>query len=210
MARKARRVRSGLRDRILETALRIAEVEGWSNLRLGRVADALGIPLTAVREEYRDRDDLADEWFRRAELAMLAAAGKSIRAHPPKDRILVLFGAWFEAVTRRRRVTVEMLRTKLYASHPHHWVPMAFNLSRLIQWVRDAAGLEAAGQRRQIEEIGLTSIFVLTLAVWANDATRDRKRTRAFLERALAAADRGTARLFGSARRKVGSARRSG
>ena len=210
MARKprlGRRVRSDLRDRILDAALRLAEVDGWNNLRLQRVADELGVPLTAVRREYRDRDALADEWFRRAEEAMLAAVAGDFRARPPKDRILALFDAWFDAVAPRRRVTVEMLRTKLYASHPHHWVPMAFNLSRLIQWVRDAAAFPADGRRRQIEEIGLTAIFLLALGVWSNDATPGRNRTRTILERALSAADRGMARLFGGGRKK---GRRSG
>lgn len=209
MAQTARRARSPLQDRILEAALARAEVEGWGNLRLGDVADGLGVPLTEVRRHYRDRDALADEWFRRAEAAMLAAVRGDFRSRPPKDRLLALFGAWFDAVQPRRRVTVEMLRTKLYASHPHHWVPMAFNLSRLIQWVRDAAGFAAEGRRRQIEEIGLTSVFLAALGVWANDTTPGRKRTRAFLERALGAADAGMARVFGARPKAAKRGRRS-
>ena len=56
-----------------------------------------------------------------------------------------------------------MIRTKLYASHPHHWVPMVFSLSRLIHWMREAAILDAGGRRRQAEEIGLTLVFLRTL-----------------------------------------------
>jgi AcrR family transcriptional regulator len=186
------------RDHILETALSLAETEGWGSLRLGAVADALRIPLTEVRRHYRDRDAIADAWFERAAAAMLARVRGDFRARPPKDRLLILFKAWFEAVGPRRRVTVEMLKTKLYASHPHHWVPIAFDLSRLIQWVRDAASLQADGWRRQIEEIGLTSIFLAALAVWANDATPGQKRTHEFLQRALGASDTGMARLFGA------------
>jgi hypothetical protein len=89
-----------------------------------------------------------------------------------------------------------MIAAKLQPSHPHHWVPLIFNLSRTIHWLRDAAGLDAAGRRRQIEEIGLSALFLATLAVWARDGTADQERTRAFLDRALARADGAMARLF--------------
>ena len=48
---------------------------------------------------------------------------------------------WFDALAPHREVTDQMLREKLYASHPHHWAPMIFNLSRTIHWLRDAARL---------------------------------------------------------------------
>jgi hypothetical protein len=77
----------------------------------------------------------------------------------------------------------------MWPFHPHHYVPMVFNLSRTIQWLRDAAGLDAGGRRRQIEEIGLTGLFLATLAVWARDDTPGQERTRRFLDRRLARAD---------------------
>jgi hypothetical protein len=46
---------------------------------------------------------------------------------------------WFDATAARRWVTGEMIRTKLYTSHSHHWVLMVFSLSRLIHWMREAA-----------------------------------------------------------------------
>jgi hypothetical protein len=66
---------------------------------------------------------------------------------------------------------------------------MIFNLSRTIQWLRDAGGLDAGGRRRQIEEIGLTGLFLATLAVWSRDDTLGQERTRRFLDRRLARAD---------------------
>jgi hypothetical protein len=106
---------------------------------------------------------------------------------------------WFDSLAGHRRVTGEMLAVKMYLPHPHHWVPMIFNLSRLIQWLRDAAGLDAGGHRRQIEEIGLTALFLATLAVWVRDGSPDQERTRRFLDRRLCTADKTMARLFGRA-----------
>ncbi len=57
--------------------------------------------------------------------------------------------------------------------------------------------LDAIGRRRQVEEIGLTLLFLATLAVWLGDETPGQEHTRRFLERRLADADQGMARLFG-------------
>ena len=53
-----------------------------------------------------------------------------------------------------------MLRGKLYPGHPQHWVPLAFDLSRLIHWFLDAALIASTGYRRQLAEIGLTVLFL--------------------------------------------------
>ena len=106
---------------------------------------------------------------------------------------------WFDARAPGRRVTAGMLSAKLWVFHPHHYVPMVFNLSRLIQGLRDLAGLDAGGRRKQIEETGLTVLFLATLAVWCRDETEGQERTKAFLGRRLEKADAVMARLFGAA-----------
>ena len=83
-----------------------------------------------------------------------------------------------------------MIGEKLYLTHPHHWVPLAFNLSRLMHWFLDAARIQGTGRTRQMEEIGITAIFLGALAVWARDDTPALERTRRFLRRRLDRADR--------------------
>ena len=80
-----------------------------------------------------------------------------------------------------------MLRGKLHLSHPHHWVPMIFNLSRVIHWLREAAQLPApyGTLRASMEEITLTAVFVATLLIWTRDDSVGQERTRTFLRREL-------------------------
>ena len=92
--------------------------------------------------------------------------------------------------------SAEMIRTKLYLGHPHHWVPLVFNLSRLVQWIREAAFLDAQGRQRQFEEIGLTALVVTTLGVWAMDQSEGQDRTRQFFSKRLETGDRVMSRLF--------------
>jgi hypothetical protein len=73
---------------------------------------------------------------------------------------------------------------------------MIFNLSRTIQWLRDAAALDATGRRRQVEEIGLTVLFLATIRVWLNDESEGQEDTRAYLKRRLDSADRAMGGFF--------------
>ncbi len=182
-------------DAILDTALDLAEATGWAPLRLSDLARNLDLPLTEVLVHYRDKDAIADAWFGRALAAMLAAPPKGFEDLPPPERLQVLLLRWFDALAPHRAVTGQMLKEKLYPSHPHHWVPMMFNLSRTVQWWRDAARLEARGRRRQLEEVGLTALFLATLRVWLNDESENQTRTRDSLRRRLGRAGRALARL---------------
>jgi hypothetical protein len=73
---------------------------------------------------------------------------------------------------------------------------MVFDLSRTVQWLRDASGLDARGRRRQLEEIGLTALFVATLRTWLKDGSPNQEKTREWLARRLARADALMARLW--------------
>ena len=197
--------RRGAKDRLAETivdaALEQAEEAGWDGVRLHQVAERLGVPLADIAGHYRDLDAIADAWFARARGAMAAPRSPGFADLAARERLHSTIMRWFDALAPHRRVSGQMIATKLYPSHPHHWLPLIFNLSRTIQWVRDAALLDATGRQRQIEEIGLSALFLATLAVWLRDASSDQEETREFLRRRLAAADGLMARMWGAGAR---------
>lgn len=176
-----------LAERILDAALDRAEAVGWHDLRLREVAGELGLPLTEVLARFRDQDAIADAHFRRLLAHMVAppADPAAFAVLSPRERAEAVIMRWFEAAARRRAVTLAMLREKAWPFHPHHWVPMVFNLSRLIHWVREAAQLDRGGPVRALEEIGLTDAFLVTLAAFACDRSADLGRTRRTLAAAL-------------------------
>lgn len=188
---------AGTRRHILEAALGLAEEQGWQAVSFTRLGHRFGMSLVELRRHYRDQDAIADAWFRRGLDAVLAPTPAGLSRRPAKRRLETLMLRWFDALSPHRRVTAEMLGAKLWLFHPHHYVPMVFHLSRLIQWLRDAAGLTAQGTRRQAEEIGLTALFLATLAVWCRDETDGQARTRAFLAARLDQADTLLARFAG-------------
>ena len=193
----ATKAKGNVQDRILKAALAIAEKDGWAGVSLSAAAERAKVPLTELRRRYRDADAIANDWFVGALDAMLAPPPRGFVRRPPPERLEILMLRWFDALAPHRRVTAEMLSAKLWVFHPHHYVPMVFSLSRLIQWLRDAARLDAGGRQRQVEETGLTLLFLATLAVWCRDETKGQERTRAFLRSRLTKADGLMARLFG-------------
>ncbi len=176
---------SAAAEAVVDAALALAEAEGWEAVRLRLVAERLGLTLPEVAARFRDRDAVADAWFARGLAAMLAPPPEGFADWPAEERVRVAMLRWFDALAPHRRVTGQMLGAKLYPAHPHHWVPLAFNLSRLIQWLREAALLDAGGRRRQAEELALSWIFLRTLRTWLADDTPDQRRTRAALRRRL-------------------------
>ena len=54
------------------------------------------------------------------------------------------------------------------------------------------------GRRRQVEEVGLSVLFLTTFSVWLYDETPDQERTRALLRHRLVVADRAMLGLFGA------------
>lgn len=186
-----------LRRRIVDHAMDRAAEGGWEQLSLRHLADDLGLSLDILAQHFRDQDAIADAWFQRAWQAMLAPQEDGFFERPARERLAEVMLRWFDALAPYRRVTAQMICAKLWYAHPHHYVPMVFNLSRTIQWVREAAGLHAGGRRRQIEEIGLTALFLAVLRVWCRDESDDQARTRAYLEKRLGCADKLMAGLFG-------------
>ncbi len=199
MAQRSRRTKRDARplpERILDAALVLAEEAGWEGVRLHAIAERLRVPLAEVAAHASDLDAVADAWFAGLRAAMLAPPPRGFAALPPRERLFIVFMRWFDAAARHRRVTGQMIAAKLYPSHPHHWMPLIFNLSRIIQWVREAALLDAATPRRQVEEAGLTLLFLATLAAWLADETEGQEGTRRRLRRRLERADTVLARLW--------------
>lgn len=179
-----------LREQVLHTTLELAATRGWHNVRLHQVGERLDLPLDELAREFRDLDAVANAWFARARDTMLAEAPQHAAGLPPAERLHVAIMAWFDALAPHREVTGQIIREKLWPAHAHHWVPMVFDLSRLVHWFLDAASIASTGVARQLAESGLTLIFLATLRTWLDDATPGQRRTRAVLRRRLARAER--------------------
>jgi len=195
------------RDEIVDTALRLAEDRSWEAVRLHEIAAALGVALNDIRTHFREKEDIVDAWFDRADHAMLASARADAEAWSSRARIERALLAWLDALSAHRRVTREMILNKLELGHVHYQAAGLLRVSRTVQWLREAAGRDAVLPRRALEEAGLTGIFLATFFYWMWDDSPGSGRTRALLARLLARAERAT-RWFAFARARDDTAER--
>ncbi|HMR30167.1 MAG TPA: hypothetical protein PKA33_09160 [Amaricoccus sp.] len=196
-----RRRAETIEQRVVQAALGIAAEHGWDQVRLSTIADRLELPAAEIGGHFRDVDAIANAWFAQARLAMLAVPGEELAGRPADERIALAFGCWLDSLAVHRRVAAQILRHKLHPSHPHHWVPLVFDLSRLVHDLLDVALVTGSGRLRQAQEIGLTAITLVTLAEWLRDDSPAQERSKQRLRQRLARAGR-FARLIGSGSRR--------
>src|SRR5262245_48565157 len=149
---------------VLDAALALADEIGWRNVTARAMGARLGGGPDLVQAHYRDLDAVADAWFSRTLSQALAEPGDT--ALPFDERLARVFGRWLDALAPHRDASLAMIQAKLYPSHPHHWMPLVFNLSRLVQWMLDAAACQATGRRRQATEVAVSALVPAVLWRW--------------------------------------------
>lgn len=176
---------------ILNTALALAQQQGnWYDLSLVDIAVHCDTSISEIYKHFADTNAIADFWFSQALETMLSVDRDEILGLPVTARLNHIIWRWFEALAPYHAVTSKMLKAKLHPPHIHHWVPMIFDLSRLVQLWLDMAELNAGGRRRQIQEIALTGIFLVTLSAWCRDQNPQQTQAHSKLLRLLEKAER--------------------
>ncbi len=182
--------RDDLAARAVRAALDLAAAEGWDQVRLHRIAERLEVPLVDIAKRFRDIDAIANAWFTQARLAMLAVPAGTLDGLGADRRLALVLERWLDFLAPQRDIAREVLLTKLYPGHPQHWVPLIFDLSRLVHDLLDAARVPGRGRLRQLQEVGMTGIVLATLAQWLRDDTPGQTATKQRLARRLAAGGR--------------------
>lgn len=179
------------KNQVLDTALALAARRSWESLRLHDVAAELQINLNDVREHFREKEDVAEAWFDRADAAMLQAALQPGLAElAPRERLHRLIMAWLSALVPYRRVTGQMIYGKFEPGHVHYQYAGLLRVSRTVQWLREAAQRDAVLPWRAAEETALTAIYLMTFFHWLRDESENAARTSTFLDSLLARAER--------------------
>ncbi|MGD8558857.1 MAG: TetR/AcrR family transcriptional regulator [Gammaproteobacteria bacterium] len=184
-------------DQILDTALRLgADKKHWEDLQLYEVADELGITLAQLSDCYSQKDALTDALFDRATRAMLEQCGQTkMLPLPMRDRLYVAVTTWLDSLAPHRTVARQMLKYKLEFGHIHLQVLELLRISRTVQWVREVCICEATDAKRIMEEVVLSSIFVMTFTFWLWDDSANQQRTREKLENLLKLSEKGATLL---------------
>jgi AcrR family transcriptional regulator len=179
------------RDRILDAALEIAETRGWEAVRLADAAHSAGVALADLPSWFREKEDLVDAWFERADRALLADAARSeFKDLPPRARLHRAIMTWLRTLATHRRATRQMVLTRLKPGHIHIQCRALHGVNRTVQWLREATRRDARCFWRALEETALMAIFLTTFLFWLWDDSADAARTSRLLDRLLGGAER--------------------
>ncbi|WP_443191001.1 TetR/AcrR family transcriptional regulator [Pseudomonas indica] len=173
-------------DQILDTALDLADFTGWERLHLYVVAARLDVGLDAIAKHFRQKDDLVEAWFDRADQAMLRRAkATDLLVLSPAKRLEELLVAWLASLSTHRAVTRQMLLYKLEPGHIHLQLGGLLRVSRTVQWWREAAQRHTTHLTRIAEETALTAAYLCTFVHWLRHPDEDEADLRAHLRRQL-------------------------
>lgn len=173
-------------QQILDTAVRLADTCGWERLHLFDVAAQLGVGLDAIALHYREKDQLVEAWFDRADQALLARAkAADLGALEPDRRLEELLVAWLDSLAAHRAVTGQMLLYKLEPGHIHLQLRGLLRISRTVQWWREAAQRQTLHLARITEESLLTGVYLRSFVHWLRHPAEDPAEFRALLRRQL-------------------------
>jgi AcrR family transcriptional regulator len=173
-------------DKILDTALDLAEACGWERLHLHDLATALDCDLAAIAKHYRQKDDLVEAWLDRADAALFERAkGADLAALDSSKRLEELLMAWLDGMAAHRALTGQMLLYKLELGHLHLQAGALLRVSRTVQWWREAARRQNLHLSRVAEESLLSAAFLRTFVHWLRHPEANDADLRALLRRQL-------------------------
>jgi ubiquinone biosynthesis protein COQ9 len=172
-------------DQLLQTALDLGMEHGWESLSLSDIAHSLQVPMTDIYRLIRQKDDLAEYLFDRADRHMLSkTAQQDFQQGSGYARLQALITAWLETLVPYRPIVREMLCYKLEPGHIHLQVLGLLRISRTVQWMLHAASMKDTGLRRINEEIILTNLYLAAFSYWLFRSPDDSQMQR-FLSRLL-------------------------
>ncbi|TXI16259.1 MAG: TetR/AcrR family transcriptional regulator [Nitrosomonas sp.] len=195
-----------IREAIVDTAVAIAERSSWEAVRLFDIAAELNISLDDIRLHFREKEDLIDAWFDRADNQMLREAESvEFLSLSPRERLQHLIMSWLDTLAAHRKVTRQMIGAKFEPGHLHIQIPAIMRISRTVQWMREAAHRDATFVRRALEETALTTIYLATFTHWMRDESENSQRTRDFLAHKLAMGEKLDRIVYGAPRKETPS-----
>jgi AcrR family transcriptional regulator len=204
--RKAAPDDAAIEQRIIDAAMHLAALQGWTDTRMSDIAQEAGIELAAVRHLFGSKMAILSVLFRRIDEAMLADIDPYIADEPVKDRLFDLIMRRLDAMEPYRDGIAAVLRD-LRRDPPALACLLAGPVRNSLEWLLDAAHVRRWGPLAPLQTKGLGLVFVAVMRVWLEDDSEDKGRTMAALDKALGRAESVASFLHRGPRRRRRRAR---
>lgn len=189
MAKKTQKQNSSTKDikaKILETALHLAQTQGWAYTTLLDIAQEAELSTAELYDQIEDKSDILVLFGRMVDRKMLENC-ENDPSVSVRDQLFDILMQRFEILNEYRPALLSILES--FAQDPKQMVISCPHLARSMSWVLETAGVQTNGLRGAIKLAGLTALYLKTLKVWRDDESVDLSKTMAALDKDLSRAE---------------------
>ncbi len=179
-------------QQIIDTAFELALERGWRDLSLAEIAEAAGLPLSAVYPVFPSKQSILEGFASRVDAEMLAEPVEDLES-PARDRLFDMLMRRFDALQPYKEALGVISQDQL--RDPLATCCGLGRLGRSMAATLEAAGFSTTGCRGVLRIKGLSAIYLATLRVWLRDDSEDMAKTMAQLDKQLARVDSFIGRL---------------
>jgi ubiquinone biosynthesis protein COQ9 len=180
---------------LVTAAFRLAGEDGWRKVNAVAAARAAGLSLAEARARFPSRAAILLRFGRLADQAALqdVASEGSVR-----DRLFDLLMRRFDMLQANRAGVKALLRT--LPTDPPAALLLAVATRRSMRWMLQAAGVNPAGPRGELQVRALLAVWLWGVRAWERDPSEDLSHTMAAIDTALGRAERVASWLQGQRR----------
>jgi len=178
-----------LKEKVLNSALHLAEEQGWEYTTLRDISVHVEISVSDLYDIVEDKSDVLVLLGRMIDRRVLESmALEQDDTASARDRLFDIMMDRYEVLNDYRGGLMAILDSFQY--DPKQAVISCPHLCRSMSWMLEASGIETAGIKGAMKVAGLTGVYLRTLRVWKDDDSVDLSKTMAALDKTLERAER--------------------
>ncbi|MCW9032994.1 MAG: TetR/AcrR family transcriptional regulator [Alphaproteobacteria bacterium] len=176
-----------IEDKIIDSALALAEETSWQNVTLSEVATKAGCDLTKLRQTFDSKPAILNGFLKRIDLEVLSQHVNS-GDETPRDRLFDVMMGRFDALQDYRPAVVSIANS--ISRHPLGGLCTLPQFMNSMAWMLEAAGIKSSGLKGALKIRGLALLYGRAFKTWVDDDSDDMAPTMAALDRVLDKAER--------------------
>ncbi len=175
--------------KIIDSALYLAENQGWEYTTLRDIAEHAQISAADLYDVIEDKNDIIVILGRMIDKKLMADIDISSDAsNSAREHLFDIMMDRYEALNEHRDGICAILES--FKCDPKQMIIAMPHLCKSMSWMLEISGIETAGIKGAMKVIGLTGVYLKVLRVWIKDESDDLSKTMAYLDKTLERAER--------------------
>jgi AcrR family transcriptional regulator len=173
-----------IKGRLVAAALKLAAERPWREVTLANIAEAAGVSLVDVRNDFNSKADVLAAFVRMVDDAVLARAPHRTGAQPARDALFEVVMSRFDVLNPYKPALKSIAAS--WSLDP----TVACAVGQAQAWMLRAAGIRVEGLEGQARAAGLGAVYASVYRTWLSDDDPGLAKTMAALDRQLRRGER--------------------